>query len=142
MGFLNFITGGAAKVNIELPAIAFPSQAVTVSIHVEAKDNFECKAVYIDVVGNEHLSFRPQGAQQDATSSTNTFQQSFQVGPGFKLEKGQTKELSGSFTLPRETQPTYHGKYGKHTWQIQARLEAKGNDPDSGWKEIRVGATS
>ena len=32
------------------------------------------------------------------------------------------------------------GKHAKHTWTFQARLEARGNDPDSGWKEVRVGA--
>jgi len=140
MGFLNFITGGAAKVRIELPNIVFPSMPVAVKIHVSAEDNFECKAVFLDVQGSENLSFRPSGAQQDATSNANTFSQQFQVAPGFSLKKGETKELQGVFTLPREAQPTYNGKHGKHTWTVQARLEAKGNDPDSGWKEVRVGA--
>src|SRR5262245_13478334 len=104
MGFLNFITGGAAKVRIEYPTIAFPTLPVAVKIYVEATDNFECKAVHLDVTGTEHLQFRPSGAQNDAVSSDSTFRQSFQIAGGFKLAKGETKEIQGTFTLPREAQ--------------------------------------
>lgn len=140
MGLMNFITGGAAKVQIQLPTIGFPSMPIAIKIQITAEDNFECKNVFLDVQGSEYFSFRPQGAQQDVSSSANTFSQQFNVGPGFKLAKGESKELTGVITLPREAQPTYHGKHGKHTWTVQARCEAKGNDPDSGWKEIRIGA--
>jgi len=140
MGLMNFITGGAAKVQITLPTIAFPSLPIAIKINITAEDEFECKNVFLDIGGTETLQFRPQGAQQDVSSTTSTFRQEFQVGPGFKLAKGESKEVTGVITLPREAQPTYNGKHGKHTWAVQARLEAKGNDPDSGWKELRIGA--
>jgi hypothetical protein len=140
MGLMNFITGGAAKVQVTIPTIGFPSMPIAIKIVVTAEDNFECKNVFVDVGGTETLQFRPQGAQEDATSSVSTFRQEFQVAPGFKLAKGESKELTAVITLPREAQPTYNGKHGKHAWAVQARLEAKGNDPDSGWKELRVGA--
>lgn len=140
MGLMNFITGGAAKVQVTIPTIGFPSMPIAIKIAITAEDNFECTNVFLDVSATEHLQFRPTDAQQDVSSSTGTFRQSFQIAPGFKLAKGETKELTGVFTLPREAQPTYLGKHGKHTWAVQARLEAKGNDPDSGWKEIRIGA--
>lgn len=140
MGLMNFITGGAAKVQIQLPTIGFQSMPIAIKINVTAEAEFECKNVFLDVQGSEHVQFRPQGAQQDVSSTSSTFSQQFQIAPGFKLAKGESKELTGVITLPREAQPTYHGKHSKHTWTVQARLEAKGNDPDSGWKELRIGA--
>ena len=136
----NYVTGGAAKLQLELPAIGYPSMPIAVKVRITAEADFKCEGLYLDVVGTEHLQFRPQGAQQDVTSSESTYRQSLQVTPPFELGKGETKEVSAVVTLPREAQPTYQGKHGKHTWQLQARLEAKGNDPDSGWKELRIGA--
>ncbi len=140
MGFLNFITGGAAKVEITLPAVAFPSLPIAVKIHVTATDAFTCTSVFLDVSGSEHVQVRPQGATADVTATTSTLTHSVAVAPGFTLAKGETKELVGVVTLPPGSQPSYHGKHARHVWTIQARLEAKGNDPDSGWKEIRIGA--
>jgi hypothetical protein len=140
MGLMSFVTGGAAKVQITLPTIAFPSMPIAIKVVVTAEENWECKGVFIDVGGTEHIQFRPQGAPQDVSSSTSTYNSKFEIAPGFKLAKGETKEVSGVITLPREAQPTFHGKHAKHTWSIQARCEARGNDPDSGWKELRVGA--
>jgi hypothetical protein len=140
MGLMSFVTGGAAKVQITLPTIAFPSMPIAIKVVITAEENWECKGVFIDVGATEHFSFRPQGAQQDVTSSVSTYNSKFEIAPGFKLAKGETKEVTGVITLPRESQPTYHGKHGKHTWAVQARCEARGNDPDSGWKELRIGA--
>src|SRR5690349_17502833 len=123
MGLMNFITGGAAKVQITMPTIGFPSLPIAIKILVTAEDDFECKNVFLDVSGTEQLQFRPQGAQADVSSTSTTFRESFQVGPGFKLAKGESKEIAGVFLLPREAQPTYIGKHGKHTWTVQARLE-------------------
>jgi len=141
MGLMNFITGGAAKVQISFPAIVFPTMPIAVKIQIQATDDFVCTGVYVDVAATENLSFRPANATADVSSSTGTYHQAFSVGPGFSLKKGETRELTGVVTLPKEVQPTYVGKHGKHTWVIQARLEAKGNDPDSGWKEVKVGCT-
>jgi hypothetical protein len=138
---MNFITGGAAKVEISFPAIVFPTMPIAVKIQIQATDDFVCTGVYVDVDGAENLSFRPANATADVSSSASTFRQAFSVGPGFALKKGETRELTGVVTLPKEAQPTYIGKHGKHTWTIQARLEAKGNDPDSGWKVVKVGCT-
>ncbi|MCE9575256.1 MAG: hypothetical protein K8W52_19050 [Deltaproteobacteria bacterium] len=140
MGFLNFITGGGAKVQITLPTVAFPSLPIAVKIHVTAADAFACTNVFIDVSASEHVQIRPHGAPADVTETTSTFSTSVAVAPGFALAKGETKELVGIVTLPPGSQPSYHGKHARHVWTIQARLEAKGNDPDSGWKEIRIGA--
>lgn len=140
MGILNFITGGSAKVELTLPNLAFPLLPIAVKIRVTAADQFACTNVFVDVVGTEYLQHRPVGATADVSAVTVTYSHQFPIAPGFGIAKGESKELSGIITLPKEVQPSYHGKHARHVWTIQARLEARGNDPDSGWKEIRIGA--
>jgi hypothetical protein len=41
--------------------------------------------------------------------------------------------------VPGAALPTYHGSYASHKNQLRARVEAKGNDPDTGYIEYRVG---
>ena len=36
--------------------------------------------------------------------------------------------------------PAYDGRFVDHDWRLQGRLEMSGNDPDSGWIKIKVGA--
>ena len=138
----NYVTGGAAKVTLELPTIGFVSMPIPVKVRITAEADFTCTGTFLDVQGVEHLQFRPREAPQDVTSVETTYRQSLKVNDGFTLKKGESKEVAAVVTLPREAQPSYAGKHGKHTWTVQARLEAKGNDPDSGWQPIRIGAMS
>jgi hypothetical protein len=138
----NYVTGGAAKLSIEIPAVGFIGMPIPVKVKVSAEADFKCEGLFIDVAGSEHVQFRPQGAQADVTAHESTHRQALKVCDGFEMDEGQTREFTTVVVLPRDEQPTYKGKHTKHTWQMQARLEAKGNDPDSGWKEIRIGAMS
>lgn len=36
-------------------------------------------------------------------------------------------------------QPTFDGINCEHTWELRGRIEAFGNDPDTGWIRLRVG---
>jgi len=48
---------------------------------------------------------------------------------------GQQYTLFKEFTLPATCQPTAAGSV---TWRIYAGVDARGNDPDSGWHEFTV----
>ena len=37
-----------------------------------------------------------------------------------------------------DVQPTFAGRYAQNHYQVRGRLEATGNDPDSGCKPLRV----
>ena len=65
-------------------------------------------------------------------------EKSFLVSPAFELEGNETKVIEGSFQLPGDAKPTYNGAVS-HDWSIRGRLEAFGNDPDSGFQSMRVG---
>ncbi len=135
----NFMTGGHAKVKIELPPIAFPSTPITVKVIAEATADFDCNGVFVDVSATESASFKPAGADNTVNHSASTYSTTVQIGPAFKMAKGETKEWTGVITLPRDVQPTFKGKSMKHLVSACGRLDTKGNDPDSGFIELHVG---
>ena len=137
----HYLAGTHAKVSITLPAIGFPSMPIAVKVSATAAADFECAGVFVDVVATESANVKPpQG--DEVHGSAQTYTGKVQLSGPFSMKTGETKEWQGVVTLPREVQPTYHGKHAKHVFQLQGRLETKGNDPDSGWHELRIGAMS
>jgi hypothetical protein len=68
--------------------------------------------------------------------SKTTVEQSIPIAPAFVLQPNERKEFEADIQLPHG-QPTYRGGV-QHDWQIRGRLEAFGNDPDSGFKTIEL----
>jgi hypothetical protein len=58
------------------------------------------------------------------------------VGPAFVLQPNETKVFEATIQLPMG-QPSYNGQV-RHEWKVRGRLDAFGNDPDSGFKVIEV----
>ena len=54
------------------------------------------------------------------------------------LQAGQTYEFEGQIRLPGGAQGTFQGKHIAHKIQLQAGIDAAGNDPDSGWIDVLV----
>ena len=57
------------------------------------------------------------------------------------LAANETKVFEGVFVLPGGIQPSFQGKNASHQWTVRGRIEAFGNDPDSGYQPFRVGLT-
>jgi hypothetical protein len=55
------------------------------------------------------------------------------------LAPGETRQFQVTFLVPNEARPSFYGKLCRHVWQIRGRIEAFGNDPDTGWIDTRVG---
>jgi SpoOM protein len=143
-GAVNAVTGGGAKVTLEYdPPNVLPGDTIRVKISVTSTGGeIKSKGVFVDLVGSEHAKL-PKGTvpnhNADIHASQQSFSQEFQIAPELVLGKNETKLFEGSIKVPTSIQPTFQGTYVRHEWKIQGRLEAKGNDPDSGWKDIRVG---
>jgi hypothetical protein len=58
------------------------------------------------------------------------------VHPAFVLKSDEHKVIEATVTIP-PGQPTYHGTID-HIWEMRGRLEAFGNDPDSGYRQVQV----
>ena len=78
------------------------------------------------------------GEDEGEVRGVRVSKQEFQVCGEFTLGAGETKVVEGTIQLPPTLQPSFDGRYTKNLYQVQGRREAKGNDPDSGWKPIRI----
>jgi sporulation-control protein spo0M len=151
MGFLDkmrgavaAVTGGAAKVSLEYnPATAFPGELVNVKITaISTGGEVKSKGVFVDLLGTEEINIQPNSSndlEERVHDSNETVEQAFQIAPAFVLAANETKIFEGSFQIPGHCQPSYQGRSCGHEWQIRGRIEAFGNDPDSGFLPIRVG---
>lgn len=143
-GALSFVTGGAAKVTIEYsPATVFPGQSVNVKITATSTGSeVKSKGVFIDLHAVERVSVRKRESadlDDDLHLTMTTTSEEQKIAEPFVLGKDETRIFEGVITMPQNIQPSFNGQYVAHDWEIRGRVEAKGNDPDSGFQPLRVG---
>jgi len=144
MGFFDKLTGGGAKVTLTVEATTV-RDVIKVNVNAVLKDSpMPISKVYLYVKSVENINV-PQrempGTQQNQVSDLNLNieifkQQEFVVAQAQTLEGGKTYNFPFEFTLPQNVTPTYMGRYTNHEWYFYAGLDAKGNDPDSGWVKV------
>jgi hypothetical protein len=146
-GAVNAVTGGAAKVTLDFePKVAFPGDAVRVKISATSTGaEVKSKGVFLDLLGAESVKL-PKGTVENQSNEINAtktqLSQEFQIAPAFVLAAGETKLFEGVVQLPGGLQPSFQGALARLEWQLRGRVEAFGNDPDSGYQPIRVGLRS
>jgi hypothetical protein len=146
-GAVNAVTGGAAKVTLEFdPKLAFPGDSVRVKISATSTGpELKSKGVFLDLRGEERIKL-PRGTIENQSNEINAaktaMSQEYQIAPAFVLGAGETKLFEGVFQLPSGLQPSFQGALARLEWELRGRVEAFGNDPDSGYQSIRGGARS
>lgn len=143
-GAVNSVTGGAAQVEIEfMPAIAMPGDKVKVIVKATSKgQEVKSKGVFVDLRGIEEIKLKKgaaMGVENDLSVSKKTFESAIPLAPAFVLAPNETKVFEGAVEIPLEAQPSYAGAFSQHAWAIRGRMEAFGNDPDSGYLALKVG---
>ena len=157
-GAVNAVTGGAAKVTVEFqPQTVMAGGTITVKVTaVSTGGEVKSQGVFVDLLGSEQVHAQDvhatprtgmgqphaastTGQRYDVSVSKTTFEQSIQISPAFVLGAKETKVFEGKVTIPAGSQPSFQGTYAKHQWSLRGRVEAWGNDPDSGYLPIRVG---
>lgn len=78
----------------------------------------------------------------DVSASRETFSQEIQIAPAFVLLANETQQFEASVQVPGNLQPSFQGNFTNHEWKIRGRLDAFGNDPDSGYAPLRIGLKS
>ena len=160
-GMVQAVTGGGVRVTIECDPFAFPGEELRVRVSVTSTGGeVKSQGVFVDILGSEHVKIPaspvPQNAPRPATEAPPAGQsstppkdieashvscsQSFQIAPAVVLAAGESRQFEGAIRLPPGLQPSYAGRHAQHSWFIRGRLEAWGNDPDSGYQPLRVGA--
>src|SRR5512137_2159214 len=145
MGFLDkmksagaAITGGSAKVSIEYnhqpmkPGDPLQVKVTVVSMGKEVKSS----GVFVDVHASEQDQVKCNHSQQMVDINHETVRAAIPVGPAMVLQPNESKTFEATINRPMG-QPTYNGQV-RHTWQIRGRLDAFGNDPDSGFQNLEV----
>jgi len=145
MGFLDkmksvgsAMTGGAAKVSIEYPHQSLrPGDSVAVKVTVVSMGK-EVKSggVFVDIHAEENGQVKCKHCGQMTQLHNETVKQSIPVGPAFVLQPSETKVFDATIQVP-SGQPTYNGQVS-HQWKIRGRLDAFGNDPDSGFQALEI----
>ncbi len=138
-GTVNKITGGGAKVTISMEGNKL-TEPVKVNITAVVKeDPMDIQKVYVWVKSVERVRLPKKEVSNDQAFDVNIDKDIFQkvefiAAPAQKLEGGQTYNWTAEVKLTGgNLRPTYHGTYVHHEWVFLAGLDAKGNDPDSGW---------
>ncbi len=124
-GAMDSVTGGAAEVTLEHTGTFAAGQVIKVKIVAMSTGNdVDIKAVYIDLRG------RGKGViGQLAGSVKASASHEFKIADGFTLHAHDATAIEGEITVP-DIQVDLD-------WEIRGRLETVGNDPDSGFKDIR-----
>lgn len=148
MGFLdkiksakNLVTGGGAKVQIQLPPNAARGQTLSVLVRAQvASAPLKVSKVYIKVRSRENVDFtlNHKGDKIRVEEEHDTFEQEFVVTGPLQLDAESQHEWPAEIQLPISSQATYRGHNSNHVWEFQAALDVTGNDPDSGWQELPV----
>ncbi len=141
-GAVNSVTGGAAKVTVQFdPQTVKPGEEFSVRVTMTSTGNeVKSKGVFIDLQSMETIDIARNTANNDAKIEidTKTHEQSFLIAPAFVLGAGETQTFEGLVTIPLGIEPSYRGEHASHKWELRGRLDAVGNDPDSGFVGFRV----
>lgn len=145
MGFLDKVksvgsamTGGSAKVSIEYPHQPLkPGDSLAVKVTVVSMGKeVKSSGVFVDIHAQERGQLRCSHCHETTPIQIQTVKQAIPVGPAMVLQPNETKTFESTIQIPMG-QPTYNGQIN-HEWTIRGRLDAFGNDPDSGFQVIQV----
>jgi len=145
MGFLDkmkdmgsAMTGGAARVSIEYPHQPMrPGDSIQVTVTaVSTGKEVKSGGVYVDIHATEHGQVKCKICQKMTSVSNETVKQAISIAPAFVLQPNESKSFQATIQIPMGN-PSYNGTI-RHEWKIRGRLDAFGNDPDSGFQTIEV----
>ncbi|NNE71738.1 MAG: hypothetical protein HKN29_15440 [Rhodothermales bacterium] len=149
MGFLDklkaaaaVITGSSADVTLSPgPLVRGVPMPIDVKAVIGPKDVM-CAGVYLKVAGLEEVevpatAIRAGQVGGPVHAQSNTFEMTRPVAEAQVLQAGRAYEWTVEITLPLEVPPLYEGPMARHRIRAMAGIDCTGNDPDSGWVDLR-----
>jgi hypothetical protein len=154
MGFLDKmasavgpLTGGSAVVDIAYPRQPMNHRDwIRVKVYVTSTGGeVKTNGVFVDVMATEEGTVSGWGTCPDCRNQIYTtvqvkntlVNQAYALSGPFVLPAGGSHEVEGDVQIPQGPS-TNRSRQMSHLWYIRGRLDAFGNDPDSGYKEIVV----
>jgi hypothetical protein len=156
MGFLdklksvaNAITGGGADVSLESEALTFGRPfSIKVSATVGEND-VDAAGVYLKIEGYEEISIPdreviyptdnadPNRHRERIRAQGRTFQAEYVAGEAAILKAGNSYDWTVEVTMPEGAPGSFEGLFCRHTVRAKAGIDCSGNDPDSGWIDLK-----
>jgi hypothetical protein len=153
VGFLkkikNNLTGSWAEVGVEYgTATRGGSLEVTATVVVKAEP-ISTDGVLVEVRCQEEIDI-PSAQIHDtfgstshhgtarATSSEAVVATEVRAAGPQELAAGSTTTVTATVPIPADAPPAMRGRHARYEWQVRARVDMKGNDPDSGWQTLQV----
>lgn len=147
----NFITGNAVKMEMELPT-ATRGVPFTITVTATVKDaDVNIKRAYLKIQAFERVvkenivQTETHSENQDKTVITTEKEEENQtlnlevdICGELVLKAKETYTWTKEVTLPENAMPTLSTFPQNHYWLCLAGLDTKGNDPDTGWKDLVV----
>ncbi len=133
------VTGSSAKVSIEYqlkPMRAGETLPVKVTVVNSVGKEVKSGGVFVDIYATESGQVKCKHCGQMTEIKNENVKQAIPVGPAFVLQPGETKVFEANISIPGG-QPSYNGQIS-NIWKIRGRMEAFGNDPDSGFQTIEI----
>ncbi len=138
----NAVTGGSAKVTLSIDGDDLEiGKPFAVHITAQAKADASPTAVYVLVRSSEstHATDDNGRISKEIVGEMEVYTARFDVEGPQEMKNGETYEWTAEITLDEDDcNPTYNGEIMSHEWEIQAGLDVKGNDPDSGWLGFEI----
>lgn len=145
----NAVTGGAAKVYVDAVEGKL-TEPFTITVRATPQGcDVKYDRVYLDIEGVESVEVPDYDFHYDeggerrtrrevVRKKATTLDLKMTVAEAGELKDGENGEWSIEVSLPDGAVPHFRGRYAKHTYRMRAGLDTFGNDPDSGWIELRV----
>ncbi len=142
----NATTGGAAKVELETETFADTGCEMAVTVTVTSTGSeVKSDGVFVDIEADEVVRFRDETvadkSRADRVISTPTVREAIRIAEPLVLGAGETRQWKANVPIPSGKPPTSRGAKVTNEWRVRGRLEAFGNDPDSGFRPLHVMAT-
>jgi len=135
----NYMTGGGAKLYIDLVEEPRLRQAFKVEVRLDIDDaEIEVDRIYLALRFTEHVQMEISTTDATGKSHSSTerkqnilFKEDIVLDEMLILNADEQYSYETTIKLPPEVLPAFEGVNAKFTWSLQAIIDKAGNNPES-----------
>lgn len=136
----SFITGNSAKIELNV-ANGYLGAPLTVNVTAKVGENpLEVKNVYLKIRCTETTKeeVETDEGKEIKEDESILFDEKIIIADGGVFEGSKEYSFTKEVTLPADQEASLNETSRVVVWQFLAGLDTKGNDPDSGWKQVII----
>jgi len=125
--------GSTLEVTVDVTVKEKPIKIEGIVVEVRCVERIDIPSVQVLDAGTSGKSVTGR-----ATSEETAFDEEVSAAGPQELGAGASTTATASVRIPAGAPPTFDGRFARYDWEVRARLDMKGNDPDSGWQSLQV----